>query len=151
MYCYVSIYSEECFWTQYMYRKLIPFNRYRWCPLGKLSHLGLEQLYSGWADVHEYFDGKTTTIIMSLSRLSITWFITVYEIGGNNYYRLFSIYLSILFLRFPANRYRILWLKFVIYWTKIIPPTNRNSYPPSIIAKKISKKFLLLGVKEKLC
>ena len=44
MYLYVSIYSEECFWPQYMYPKLSPFNGYRWWPLGKLSHLGLEQL-----------------------------------------------------------------------------------------------------------
>ena len=44
MYWYVAIYSEECFWTQYMYPKLSPFNRHRWCPLGKLSHLSLEQL-----------------------------------------------------------------------------------------------------------
>ena len=29
-----------------MYPKLSPNNGYRWCPLGKLSHLGLEQLYS---------------------------------------------------------------------------------------------------------
>ena len=44
MYRYVSIYSEECFWPQYMYPKLSPFNDYRWYPLGKLSHLGLEKL-----------------------------------------------------------------------------------------------------------
>ena len=44
MYWYVSIYSEEFFWTQYMYPKFSPFNGYRWCPLGTLSHLGLEQL-----------------------------------------------------------------------------------------------------------
>ena len=44
MYWYVSIYSEMCFWPQYMYPKLIPNNGYRWCPLGKFSHLGLEQL-----------------------------------------------------------------------------------------------------------
>ena len=43
MYWYVSIYSEECSWPQYMYHKLSPFNGYHWCPLGKLSHLGLEQ------------------------------------------------------------------------------------------------------------
>ena len=53
MYWYVSIYSEESFWPQYMYPKLIPFNGYRWCPLGKLSHLGLEQLCKGI-----YFSGK---------------------------------------------------------------------------------------------
>ena len=29
-----------------MYPKLSPFNGYHWCPLGKLSHLGLEQLTS---------------------------------------------------------------------------------------------------------
>ena len=44
MYWYVSIYSEEFFLPQYMYPKLSPFNGYHWCPLGKLSHLGLEQL-----------------------------------------------------------------------------------------------------------
>ena len=44
MYWYVSIYSEKCFWPQYMYPKLSPNNGYRWCPQGKLSHLGLEQL-----------------------------------------------------------------------------------------------------------
>ena len=44
MYWCVSIYSEECFWPQYMYPKLCPFKGYRWFPLGKLSHLGLEQL-----------------------------------------------------------------------------------------------------------
>ena len=44
MYWYVSIYSEKCFWPQYIYPKLIPNNGYRCCPLGKLSHLGLEQL-----------------------------------------------------------------------------------------------------------
>ena len=46
MYWYVSIYSEECFWPQYLYPKLIPNNGYCWCPIGKLSHLGLEQLYA---------------------------------------------------------------------------------------------------------
>ena len=54
MYWYVSIYSEECFWTQYMYPKLSPFNGFRWCPLGKLSHLGLEQLN----DSHSVILGK---------------------------------------------------------------------------------------------
>ena len=44
MYWYVSIYSEESFWPQHMYPNLRPNNGYRWCPLGKLSHLGLEQL-----------------------------------------------------------------------------------------------------------
>ena len=44
MYWYVSIYSEDCFWPQYMYPKLSPNNTNRLCPLGKLSHLGLEQL-----------------------------------------------------------------------------------------------------------
>ena len=44
MYWYVSIYSEECFWHQYMYPKLSANNGYRWCPLGKFSHLWLEQL-----------------------------------------------------------------------------------------------------------
>ena len=47
MYWYVSIYSEKCFWPQYMYPRLSPNNGYRWCPLGKLSHLGMEQLYLG--------------------------------------------------------------------------------------------------------
>ena len=46
IYWYVSVYSEECFWPQYMYPKLRPNNGYRWCQLGKLSHLGLEQLSS---------------------------------------------------------------------------------------------------------
>ena len=45
MYGYVSIFSEKYFWPQYMYLTLIPNNGFRWCPLGKLSHLGLEQLY----------------------------------------------------------------------------------------------------------
>ena len=44
MYWYVSINSEECFWPQYMYSELIPNKGYRWCPLRKLSNLGLEQL-----------------------------------------------------------------------------------------------------------
>ena len=44
MYWYVSIYSEECFWPQYMYPKLCPFNGCRWYPLDKLSHMGLKQL-----------------------------------------------------------------------------------------------------------
>ena len=44
MYWYFSIYSEECFWPQYMYHKMSPNNGFCWCPLGKLSHLGLEQL-----------------------------------------------------------------------------------------------------------
>ena len=44
MYWYASIYSGECFWPHYMYHKMSPNNRFRWCPLGKLSHLGLEQL-----------------------------------------------------------------------------------------------------------
>ena len=44
MYWYVSIYSEECFWLQYMYPTSSTFNGYHWCPLGKLYHLGLEQL-----------------------------------------------------------------------------------------------------------
>ena len=46
MYWYVSIFSEKYFWPQYMYHKMSPNNRFRWCPLGKLSHLGLEQLHS---------------------------------------------------------------------------------------------------------
>ena len=45
MYWYVSIYSENCFWPQYTYPELSPNYGYRWCPLGKLSHLGLEQLH----------------------------------------------------------------------------------------------------------
>ena len=55
MYWYVSIYSEECFWTQYMYSKLIPFNEYRWFPLGKLSHLGLEQLQGAGGRVDDTY------------------------------------------------------------------------------------------------
>ena len=46
MYWYVSIYLEKCFLPQYMYPKLNPNNGYRWFPLGKLSHLWLEQLIS---------------------------------------------------------------------------------------------------------
>ena len=59
MYCYVSIYSEECFWPQYMHPKLIPFNKYRWCPLGELSHLCLEQLRCPFAVIYNsgrYFE-----------------------------------------------------------------------------------------------
>ena len=33
-----------------MYPKLSPNNGYRWCPLGKLSHLGLEQLCTTFFD-----------------------------------------------------------------------------------------------------
>ena len=44
MYWYVPIYSEEYFWPQYMYHKMIPNNWFRWCPPGKLSHIGLEQI-----------------------------------------------------------------------------------------------------------
>ena len=39
-------FSEKSFWSQYMYLKMSPNNGFRWCPLGKLSHLGLEQLCS---------------------------------------------------------------------------------------------------------
>ena len=49
MYWYFSIYSEEFFWPQYMYHKMSPNNGFCWCPLGKFSHLGLEQLvYIAW-------------------------------------------------------------------------------------------------------
>ena len=41
-----SIFSETYFWPQYMYLKMSPNNGFRWCPLGKLSHLGLERLSS---------------------------------------------------------------------------------------------------------
>ena len=44
MYWYVSIFSEKSFWPQYMYLTFSPNNGFRWCPVGKLSHLGLEQL-----------------------------------------------------------------------------------------------------------
>ena len=44
LYWYVSIFSEKYFWPQNMYHKTSPNNGFRWCPLGKLSHLGLEQL-----------------------------------------------------------------------------------------------------------
>ena len=37
-------FSEKYFWPQYMYHKMSPNNGFRWCPLGKLSHLRLEQL-----------------------------------------------------------------------------------------------------------
>ena len=37
-------FSEKYFWPQYMYPNLSPNNGYCWCPLVKLSHLGLEQL-----------------------------------------------------------------------------------------------------------
>ena len=47
MYWYVSIFSEKYFWPQYMYLTLSPNNGFRWCPLVKLSHLGLEQLLCG--------------------------------------------------------------------------------------------------------
>ena len=46
MYWYVSIFSENYFWPQYMYHKMSPNNGFCWCPLGKLSHLGLEQLFT---------------------------------------------------------------------------------------------------------
>ena len=44
LYWYVSIFSEKYFWPQYMYHKMSPNNGFRWFPLGKLSHLGLEKL-----------------------------------------------------------------------------------------------------------
>ena len=47
MYWHVSIFSEKSFWPQYMYLTLSPNNGFHWCPLGKLSHLGLEQLIDG--------------------------------------------------------------------------------------------------------
>ena len=39
-------FSETSFWPQYKYLTLIPNNGFRWYPLGKLSHMGLEQLFS---------------------------------------------------------------------------------------------------------
>ena len=62
MYWYVSIYSEKCFWPQYMYPKLSPNNGYRWCPLGKVYHLGLEQLCS---PSREWRGMSTTTALWS--------------------------------------------------------------------------------------
>ena len=47
-------FSEKCFWPQYMYPELIPNNGYRWCPLGKLSHLGMEQLTNNLRTHHCY-------------------------------------------------------------------------------------------------
>ena len=68
IYWYVSIYSEECFWPQYMYPKLGPFNGYRWCPLGKLSHLGLEQLsgHSKWISETTSFKSNGNSIFLHL-------------------------------------------------------------------------------------
>ena len=47
-----------------MYPKLIPNNGYRCCPLGKLSHLGLEQLpsRSAWSYFHGPFNYDATPI-----------------------------------------------------------------------------------------
>ena len=53
VYWYVSIYSEECLLPQYMYPKLSPFNGYRWCPLGKLSRMGLEQIHYNYIYVSQ--------------------------------------------------------------------------------------------------
>ena len=41
--------QKSVFWPQYMYPKLSPFNGYSWCPLGKLSHLGLGKLTAKYA------------------------------------------------------------------------------------------------------
>ena len=37
--------SRRVFWPQYMYPKLSPNSGYHWCPLGKIYHLGMEQLW----------------------------------------------------------------------------------------------------------
>ena len=65
MYWYVSIYSEDCFWPQYMYPKLSSFNGYRWCPLGKLSHLRLEQL----STVHYFLYSITQRDTLTLDNI----------------------------------------------------------------------------------
>ena len=65
MYWYVSIYSEKCFWPQYMYPNLSPNNGFCWCPLGKLSNLGLEQLsgeYHRSRVTVEHNDGKQVQV-----------------------------------------------------------------------------------------
>ena len=87
MYCYVSIYSEECFWPQYMYSKLSPFNRYRWCPIGKLSHLGPEQLYT-YADGINYI--RITKAIVYIAYINpllyfIFWKPVYYKIDDLNF------------------------------------------------------------------
>ena len=61
---YVSIYSEDYFWPPYMYPKLSPFNGYRWCPLGKLSHMGLEQLYFAYLSTYKIFSCWLSNILI---------------------------------------------------------------------------------------
>ena len=73
MYWYVSIYAEKCFWPQYMYLKMSPNNGFRWCLLGKFSHLGLEQL----------LDPPTTfselSMLLGMFRFYALW-ITFFEV-----------------------------------------------------------------------
>ena len=76
MYWYVSIYSEGCFWPQYMYPKLSPFKGYCWCPLGKLSHLGLEQLCTNILTV--FFGLVPNQKFLSLCRAIVFCFVLVH-------------------------------------------------------------------------
>ena len=67
MYWYVSIYSEECFWPQFMYPKLISNNGYRWYPLGKLSRRGWNNsyvtIYWGWTGTASHSTNSAATVI----------------------------------------------------------------------------------------
>ena len=54
-----QFFSEKYFWPQYMYCKMSPNNGFRWCPLGKLSHMGLEQLTKPSPDPGSQFASRS--------------------------------------------------------------------------------------------
>ena len=104
MYWYVSIYSEECFWPQCMYHKTSPNNGYRWYTLGKLSHLGLEQLPCSRCYGLE-FHHPTMSMLYGRGGRSIRRRITVW---------LYVAILAALFT-FALEERAILVLKFLFY------------------------------------
>ena len=81
MYWYFSISPEKYFWPQYMYLTLSPNNGFCWCPLGKLFHLGLEQLtraLTSWVLDFLYFlpAGMTSlTKIIALKCMCFNFFL----------------------------------------------------------------------------
>ena len=66
-----------------MYLKLSPFNGYCWCPLGKFSHLGLEQLLA-WSPassfkfvltfvalgIHRFWDSRHQYLVLGLQKMA---------------------------------------------------------------------------------
>ena len=132
-------FSEKSFWPQYMYLILSPNNGFRWCPLGKLSHLGLEQLlcnFNAWyKDIKwiNFFRWRSYTFVFLNFRKPV-WIPNMCKIEKN-----FSLP--------SADRMRIVFWKsyHTKHWIIVSVSIYNFNYDKSSFSKRVRRGMINFG------